>query len=133
MNCTNSALLAHPPRWHGLRLSKGREAGTHERLLCGLQSRFPGIIGDVDGLGMALRLEVCKEDGLTPDRDLTDRIFAEGLKGDLEVAGRKYGLALDVGGYYKNVFSLAPSFTVSREESDLALELLTQLFRRYHQ
>jgi 4-aminobutyrate aminotransferase-like enzyme len=95
-----------------------------------LQSRFPGIIGDVDGLGMALRLEVCKEDGITPDRDLTDRIFAEGLKGDLEFAGRKYGLVLDVGGYYKNVFTLAPSFTISREESDLALELLTQLFRR---
>jgi 4-aminobutyrate aminotransferase-like enzyme len=95
-----------------------------------LQSRFPGIIGDVDGLGMALRLEVCKEDGVTPDRDLTDRIFAEGLKGDLEIAGRKYGLVLDVGGYYKNVFTLAPSFTISREESDLALELLTQLFRR---
>jgi len=97
-----------------------------------LQSRFPGIIGDVDGLGMALRIEVCKEDGVTPDRDLTDRIFAEGLKGDLEIAGRKYGLVLDVGGYYKNVFTLAPSFTITREESDLALELLTQLFRRCH-
>jgi 4-aminobutyrate aminotransferase-like enzyme len=41
-------------------------------------------------------------------------------------------LVLDVGGYYKNVFTLAPSFTISREESDLALELLTQLFRRCH-
>ena len=71
-------------------------------------------------------------DGVTPHRDLTDRIFAEGLKGDIEVAGRKYGLVLDVGGYYKNVFTLAPSFTISREETDLALELLTQLFRRCH-
>ena len=42
-----------------------------------LQSRYPGIIGHVDGLGLALRLEVCKPDGITPDRDLTDRIFAE--------------------------------------------------------
>jgi len=91
-----------------------------------------GFGGDVDGLGMALRLEVCKADGVTPDRDLTDRIFAEGLKGDLEIAGRKYGLVLDVGGYYKNVFTLAPSFAISREETDLALELLTQLFRRCH-
>jgi hypothetical protein len=31
---------------------------------------------------------------------------------------------------YKNLFTLAPSFTIWREESDLALELLAQLFRR---
>ena len=37
---------------------------------------------------------------------------------------------LDVGGYYKNVFTLAPSFTITREETDLALDLLSQLFRR---
>jgi 4-aminobutyrate aminotransferase-like enzyme len=95
-----------------------------------LQGRYPGVIGHVDGLGLALRLEVCKEDGTTPDRELTDRIFAEGLKGDLEVAGRKYGLVLDVGGYYKNVFTLAPCFTITRQEMDLAVELLDQLFRR---
>jgi len=46
------------------------------------------------------------------------------------VAGRKYGLVLDVGGYYKNVFTLAPSFTITREEMDLGLELLNQLFQR---
>jgi len=95
-----------------------------------LQRRHPGVIGQVDGLGLALRIEVCKEDGTTPDRELTDRIFAEGLKGNLEVGGRKYGLVLDVGGYYKNVFTLAPSFTITRQEMDLALELLDQLFRR---
>jgi 4-aminobutyrate aminotransferase-like enzyme len=112
---------------------QGEGGKTHKRSFCGLQSRFPGIIGDVDGLGMALRIEVCKEDGVTPDRDLTDRTFGEGLKGDLEIAGRKYGLVLDVGGYYKNAFTLVPSFTISREETDLALELLTQLFRRCRQ
>ncbi len=95
-----------------------------------LQSRHPGIIGDVDGLGLALRIEVCKEDGITPDRELTDRIFAEGMKGDLRAGGRHYGLVLDVGGYYKNVFTLAPAFTITREETDLALDLLDQLFRR---
>jgi 4-aminobutyrate aminotransferase-like enzyme len=95
-----------------------------------LQSLHPGVIGQVDGLGLALRVEVCKEDGITPDRELTDRIFAEGLKGDLECGGRKYGLVLDVGGYYKNVFTLSPALTITREEMDLALELLDQLFRR---
>jgi 4-aminobutyrate aminotransferase/(S)-3-amino-2-methylpropionate transaminase len=95
-----------------------------------LQKRHPGVIGDVGGLGLALRLEICKEDGITPDRGLTDRIFAEGLDGNIEVAGRKYGLVLDVGGYYKNVFTIAPSFTITREEMDLGLELLGQLFKR---
>lgn len=95
-----------------------------------LQARHKGLIGDVDGLGLALRIEVCKEDGLTPDRELADRIFAEGLKGDLNAGGKKYGLVLDVGGYYKNVFTLAPSFTITREETDLAIDLLDQLFCR---
>ena len=95
-----------------------------------LQRRHSGAIGDVDGLGLALRIEVCKPDHTTPDRDLTDRIFAEGLKGNLEARGRRYGLVLDVGGYYKNVFTLAPSFTITREEIDLGLDLLDQLFRR---
>ena len=95
-----------------------------------LQTRHPGIIGDVNGLGLALRIEVCKEDGITPDRKLTDRIFSEGLKGDMEAGGCKYGLVLDVGGYHKNVFTLSPAFTITRQEMDLAVELLDQLFRR---
>jgi len=95
-----------------------------------LQSRHPGIIADVNGLGLALRIEVCREDGIAPDRELTDRIFSEGLKGDLEAGGRKCGLLLDVGGFHKNVFTLSPAFTISRQEMDLALDLLDQLFRR---
>ena len=91
---------------------------------------IPVIIGHVDGLGLALRLEVCKPDGITPDRELTDRIFAEGIEGNLQGRGRKYGLVLDVGGYYKNVFTLAPSFTITKEEMDLGLDLLDQLFQK---
>ena len=37
---------------------------------------------------------------------------------------------LDVGGYYKNVFTLAPSFDITEEEIDLGVELLEQLIRR---
>ena len=95
-----------------------------------LQRRHPESIAEVAGLGLALRIEVCKPDRVTPDRELTDRIFAEGLAGNLEAGGRKMGLVLDVGGYYKNVFTLAPSFTITREEMDLAFGLLDQLFTR---
>ena len=67
-------------------------------------------------------------DGYEPDRELTDRMFAEGMKGDLKVAGKKYGLVLDVGGYHKNVITFAPSLLITKAEIDLALNLLDQLF-----
>ncbi|MBY0432292.1 MAG: aminotransferase class III-fold pyridoxal phosphate-dependent enzyme, partial [Rhodospirillales bacterium] len=88
------------------------------------------IIGDVDGLGMALRMEICAEDGFTPDKAMTDRMVDEAMKGDLEVGGKRYGLILDIGGYYKNVVTLAPALTISREDMDLALALLDQLLAR---
>ncbi len=95
-----------------------------------LQRRYPKVIGHTDGMGMALRMEICGEDGYQPDRELTDRIFAEGMKGDLMAHGKRMGLVLDVGGYYKNVFTLAPSFEITEGEIDLGIELLEQLIRR---
>ena len=89
------------------------------------------IIGDVDGLGMALRIEICEaKDSFTPSKALVDRMCDEGMKADLEVDGKRYGLVLDIGGYYKNVITLAPSLNISYAEIDLALTLLDQLFTR---
>ncbi|MGV3278185.1 aspartate aminotransferase family protein [Rickettsiales bacterium LUAb2] len=87
-------------------------------------------IGDVNGLGMALRLEICEKDGFTPNKALLDKIANEGMKGDLQSGNKKYGLILDVGGYYKNVITFAPSLEISYEEIDLSIELLDQLFTR---
>jgi len=95
-----------------------------------LKKKYPGIIGDVDGMGLALRMEICKPDGYTPDRDLADKIFAEGMKGNLNGPDGKMGLVLDVGGYYKNVFTIAPAFDITEEEMDLAMDLFGQLFKR---
>jgi len=86
------------------------------------------IIGDVDGLGLALRVEICAADGFTPDKAMTDRLVDIALAADLEVNGKRYGLVLDIGGYYKNVITLAPALTISKEEMDLALALLDRLF-----
>ena len=94
-----------------------------------LQRRWPQI-GDVDGLGLALRCEICEADGFTPNKPLLDRMEAEAMKGDLEVDGRKLGLILDVGGYHKNVITLAPSLEITGPEIDLALKLLDVLLRR---
>jgi 4-aminobutyrate aminotransferase/(S)-3-amino-2-methylpropionate transaminase len=81
-------------------------------------------IGDVGGMGMALRMEMCEADGYTPSRRLADAMFQRGLEGDLVVKGRKMGLILDIGGYWKNVVTLAPSLEISIEEMDLAHDLL---------
>lgn len=88
------------------------------------------IVGDVDGMGMALRMEICGDDSFTPDKAMTDRMVDEAMKADLEVNGKRYGLVLDIGGYYKNVVTLAPSLEISREEMNLAITLLDQLLTR---
>ena len=87
-------------------------------------------MGDVSGLGLALRIELCEKDGFTASRELADRMFNEGLKGDLLVGDKKYGLVLDIGGYQKNVITLAPSLLISEEEIDLGIHLFEMLLRR---
>lgn len=87
-------------------------------------------IGDVDGLGLALRAEICTDDGFTPNKPLLDKMVDIGLAGDLDWNGSKMGLVLDVGGYYKNVITLAPSLLISKEEIDQGLALLDQLLTR---
>jgi len=53
-----------------------------------------------------------------------------GLAGDLLHNGKRMGLILDVGGWYKNVITFAPSLDITYEEIDLALVLLEQLITR---
>lgn len=107
-----------------------QEKGAY--FLAGLREleRRHAVIGDVDGMGLALRIEICEPDGFTPNRALLDRMVALGMEGELRARGRKYGLVLDVGGYYKNVVTLAPALTISYEEIDLALELLDQVITK---
>jgi 4-aminobutyrate aminotransferase / (S)-3-amino-2-methylpropionate transaminase / 5-aminovalerate transaminase len=105
--------------------------GTY--FLEGLQElkRRHKIIGDVDGLGLALRVEICEpHDSFTPSKAIVDRMVEEALKGDLEHGGKRYGLVLDIGGYFKNVITLAPALTITYDEIDLGLALLDQLMTR---
>ncbi|MDD5085181.1 MAG: aminotransferase class III-fold pyridoxal phosphate-dependent enzyme [Candidatus Omnitrophica bacterium] len=94
-----------------------------------LMKKYPEI-GDVDGLGLALRIEICKKDGYTPDKKLTDAIVDIGLSGKLTAGGKRRGLILDVGGYYKNVFTLAPSFYIEKKEIDLAIDLFEEALKK---
>ncbi len=97
-----------------------------------IQRKHPEV-GDVDGLGLALRMEMCTSDGKTPNRKLADQMFQLGLDGNLDLGGETFGIILDIGGYFKNVITLAPSLEISRPEMDLALrglDLLVTLAKR---
>jgi len=90
-------------------------------------------VGEVDGLGLALRMEMCEADGFTPSRQLADRMFQLGLEGNLPVGPGTIGLILDIGGYYKNVITLAPSLEISLAEIDQAVAALKILITRAKQ
>ena len=61
--------------------------------------------------------EICTEDGFTPNKALLDKMVDIGLEGGLEYQGQKRGLVLDVGGYYKNVITFAPSLMICAARS----------------
>ena len=110
-------------------MEKGRYFLAGLRLL---QAKHPEI-GDVDGLGLALRMEMCGSDGRTPNRHLADQMFQIGLEGGLDLGSNTVGLILDIGGYFKNVITLAPSLEITYEELDQslrALDLVTSLAKR---
>ncbi|MDD4980821.1 MAG: aminotransferase class III-fold pyridoxal phosphate-dependent enzyme [Candidatus Omnitrophica bacterium] len=94
-----------------------------------LTKKYPQV-GHVGGLGLAIRIEMCQKDSFTPNKELTDAVTNIGLSGTLSVGGKKRGLVLDVGGYYKNVFTLAPSLYISQDEIDLAVDLFEEALSR---
>jgi 4-aminobutyrate aminotransferase-like enzyme len=97
--------------------------------LKGLQKKYKNI-GDVDGLGLALRLEICEADGFTPSKKLCDKVLEIGLSGQVDYEGEKVGLVLDVGGYYKNVLTIAPSLYITDAEIEMGIELLDKIFAK---
>jgi 4-aminobutyrate aminotransferase-like enzyme len=116
-------------RSHNLAQSTAEKGAYLLSRLRELQKRHKEI-GDVDGLGLAIRIEMTQKDGITPNRRLTDTIFQEGMKANIRIRNQEYGLVLDIGGYYKNVFTLAPALTISYEEMDLFIDLFEALLIR---
>lgn len=94
-----------------------------------LRKKYPQI-GHVEGLGLAIGIEMCQKDGYAPNRELTDAMMNIGLSGKLTVGGKKRGLILDVGGYYKNVFTLAPSLYITEAEIDLGVALFEEALQK---
>src|SRR5262249_46980751 len=57
---------------HDYEATGRRKGGYFLAQLKGLQQRYPRVIGPTDGLGMALRVEICAEDGIHPRPPLND-------------------------------------------------------------
>ena len=94
-----------------------------------LKSKYKQV-GDVGGIGFALRMELTQEDGYTPNRELCDAMQEEGLKGDLVYRGNKCGLVLNNGGFFKNIITFVPQLYITDEEIDMAIELMDQILNR---
>jgi 4-aminobutyrate aminotransferase-like enzyme len=124
------AVLEYFENWPNLEADIAKKGEYFMNKLRALKDEFPGIVGNVDGLGLALHIEICEDDGFTPSRDRADFMFNQGLEADLDRDGQKYGLILDIGGYYKNIITLAPSLLITEAEMDMAHEFLRQLLTR---
>ena len=94
-----------------------------------LKNKYPEV-GDVGGIGFALRIELTQKDGITPNRELCDAMQEEGLKGDLSYQGKKCGLVLNNGGFFKNIITLVPQLYITDEEIEMAIDLIDQLLAR---
>lgn len=94
-----------------------------------LGKKYPQV-GHAGGLGLAIRVEICQKDSFTPNKELTDAITNIGLRGGLSAGGKNRGLILDVGGYYKNVFTIAPSLYITEKEIDLAVDLFEEALQK---
>ena len=106
-----------------------RKSALFMRGLNYLKNKYPEV-GDVGGIGFALRIELTQKDGITPNRELCDAMQEEGLKGDLSYQGKKCGLVLNNGGFYKNIITLVPQLYITDNEIEMAIDLLDQLLTR---
>ena len=88
------------------------------------------FVGDVGGIGFALRIEITEEDGYTPNKALCDAMQEEGLKGDLTYNGKKCGLVINNGNFYKNINNLVTQLYITDSEINMAIELLDQILTR---
>jgi 4-aminobutyrate aminotransferase-like enzyme len=95
-----------------------------------IENKYP-IIGYVDNLGAAIRVEITDSDGRTPNREACSKIFDTGLNPNITSSdGNKYGLILDQGGWYKSTFTIAPSLYSTEKELDLGVELFEKIVKK---
>ena len=83
-----------------------------------LQSAFPGVIGDVRGLGPMLAIELVTDpSSKTPDPDLTNAITAETLK---------RGVITLRAGLYSNCLRFLPALNITDEQIDEGMAVVAE-------
>jgi 4-aminobutyrate aminotransferase/(S)-3-amino-2-methylpropionate transaminase len=91
------------------------EKGHHAlNRLQAARGRLP-IVGDVRGLGLMIGIELVKDENLTP---------AAGEAEAIRDACFKAGVLIGVGGTNGNVLRLQPPLVISREQLDIALDVV---------
>ena len=118
--------IGHNAMLHGCTVGDYSLIGINAVILNGARIGKHCIIGANSLIGEGKEIP----DGFTPDKATLDFMVEEGMKGDIEIDGKRLGLILDVGGYYKNVITLAPSLEISYAEIDLGIALLDRLLAR---
>ena len=79
------------------------------------------MIGDVRGLGMMVGIEVVKDKGSKePASDLGRKVVTTALE--------KGVMATNYGGTYHNVVKMSPPLVISKEQLEIALEILDDSF-----
>jgi 4-aminobutyrate aminotransferase len=97
---------------------QGNAARVGGRLLDGLRTGTAdrAIVGDVRGKGLMLAVEFVEPGTLNPNAYATGRVFEECRQG---------GLLVGKGGLYGNTIRMGPPLTLTEEEADEALAILT--------
>jgi 4-aminobutyrate aminotransferase len=85
-------------------------------LLAGLRAAGSPIVGDVRGKGLMIGVELVRPGGTDPAPELASAVL-EGCK--------RRGLLVGKGGLHGNVLRIAPPLTLTREEAEEGLAVLT--------
>lgn len=99
--------------------SHAHKVGT--RLLEGLRKLGYPIIGEVRGKGLMTGVELVRPGTTTPNPSAASTVLAE---------TKRLGLLIGKGGLYGNALRIAPPLTVTEEEADEGLEMLTAALAR---
>ncbi len=104
-------------------LENCRNQGAYfKEQLFALQKKYPEKIGDVRGMGLMLAIELVKN-GKEPDSNTTALLQKRSLEKNL--------LLLNCGTFHNVIRFIAPT-TVSREEIDLAISIIDEIFAELH-
>ncbi|MFD9892056.1 aspartate aminotransferase family protein [Amycolatopsis sp. NPDC059027] len=95
---------------------QGNAAARGEQLLSGLRAAASPIVGEVRGKGLMIGVELVEPGGTEPSVRAASRMLEE---------TKRRGLLVGKGGLHGNVLRIAPPMTLTAEEAQEGLDILT--------